>query len=71
MFGVVPKPLWEAHSGGRAKPHPLAMRCLLIEHPEGLILVDTGLGTRKTPSSTTSTASECGPRGPQLEDALA
>ncbi|MGQ0701956.1 MAG: MBL fold metallo-hydrolase [Gemmatimonadales bacterium] len=48
MFGIVPKPLWEK----RIRPDdrnriPLALRCLLIEHPEGLILVDTGLGNKE------------------------
>jgi len=47
MFGVVPRPMWEK----RAPPDernriPLAMRCLLIEHPDGLILVDTGVGDK-------------------------
>lgn len=49
MFGVVPKPLWER----RAPPDernriPLAMRCLLIEHDDGLVLVDTALGNKET-----------------------
>ena len=48
MFGVVPKPLWE----GMIPPDdrnriPLAMRCLLIEHPDGLVLVDTALGNKE------------------------
>ncbi|MGH7657497.1 MAG: MBL fold metallo-hydrolase [Gemmatimonadales bacterium] len=48
MFGVVPKPLWER----RIRPDernriPLAMRCLLIEHPEGLVLVDSGAGNKE------------------------
>ena len=48
MFGVVPKPLWE----GMIRPDernriPLAMRCLLIEHPGGLVLVDTALGNKE------------------------
>jgi glyoxylase-like metal-dependent hydrolase (beta-lactamase superfamily II) len=47
MFGVVPKPMWEK----RAPPDernriPLAMRCLLVEHPDGLLLVDTGVGDK-------------------------
>jgi glyoxylase-like metal-dependent hydrolase (beta-lactamase superfamily II) len=47
MFGVVPKPMWEK----RAPPDernriPLAMRCLLVEHPDGPILVDTGVGDK-------------------------
>ena len=45
MFGVVPKPLWEkripADEHNRIQ---LGMRCLLIEHPGGLLLIDTGAG---------------------------
>ncbi len=26
---------------------PLAMRCLLVEHPDGLVLIDTGLGNKE------------------------
>jgi glyoxylase-like metal-dependent hydrolase (beta-lactamase superfamily II) len=48
MFGVVPKPLWEK----RIVPDErnrigLAMRCLLVEHPAGLLLIDTGLGNKE------------------------
>ncbi len=48
MFGVVPRPLWER----RIRPDerhriPLALRCLLIEAPEALILVDTGVGQKE------------------------
>jgi glyoxylase-like metal-dependent hydrolase (beta-lactamase superfamily II) len=48
MFGVVPKPLWSK----RVTPDdrnriPLAMRCLLIEHPDGPVLIDTGLGNKE------------------------
>ena len=48
MFGVVPKPLWER----RIKPDernriPLGMRCLLVEHDSGLILIDTGAGNKE------------------------
>jgi glyoxylase-like metal-dependent hydrolase (beta-lactamase superfamily II) len=47
MFGIVPRPMWEK----RAPPDernriPLALRCLLIEHPDGPILVDTGVGDK-------------------------
>lgn len=49
MFGVVPKPLWEkkipADDRNRIQ---LGMRCLLIEHPDGLVLVDTGAGNKET-----------------------
>ncbi len=48
MFGVVPKPLWER----RIKPDDrnriqLAMRCLLVEHESGLVLIDTGAGNKE------------------------
>src|SRR5687768_13484618 len=49
MFGIVPKPLWER----RILPDDrnriqLGMRCLLIEHESGLVLVDTGAGNKET-----------------------
>jgi glyoxylase-like metal-dependent hydrolase (beta-lactamase superfamily II) len=48
MFGVVPKPLWERRiPADRRNRIPLALRCLLIEHPDGLVLVDTGLGNKE------------------------
>ncbi len=48
MFGVVPKPLWSRRMAPDEKNRiPLAMRCLLIEHPDGLVLVDTGLGNKE------------------------
>ena len=48
MFGVVPKALWAR----RAPPDdrnriPLALRCLLIEHDDGLVLIDTGIGNKE------------------------
>ncbi|MBC7897520.1 MAG: MBL fold metallo-hydrolase [Cytophagaceae bacterium] len=48
MFGVVPKPLWEK----RIPPDErnrigLGMRCLLVEHDDGLVLIDTGLGNKE------------------------
>ena len=48
MFGVVPRTLWKT----RIEPDernriPLAMRCLLIEHPDGLVLIDTALGNKE------------------------
>lgn len=47
MFGIVPKPLWERRipADGRNRI-PLAMRCLLIEAPGALVLVDTGVGNK-------------------------
>ncbi|TVR55710.1 MAG: MBL fold metallo-hydrolase [Gemmatimonadales bacterium] len=48
MFGVVPRTLWERriHPDERHRI-PLALRCLLIEAPEALILVDTGVGRKE------------------------
>ncbi|HEY4734001.1 MAG TPA: MBL fold metallo-hydrolase [Gemmatimonadaceae bacterium] len=48
MFGVVPKPLWEKRIGADERNRiQLGMRCLLIEHPSGPILVDTGAGNKE------------------------
>jgi glyoxylase-like metal-dependent hydrolase (beta-lactamase superfamily II) len=49
MFGVVPRPLWER----RIKPDErnriqLGMRCLLMEHESGLVLIDTGAGNKES-----------------------
>ena len=50
MFGVVPKPLWERQLSPDARNRiPLAMRCLLVEHDGGLVLVDSGLGNKEPP----------------------
>jgi glyoxylase-like metal-dependent hydrolase (beta-lactamase superfamily II) len=48
MFGVVPRPLWSK----RVEPDdrnriPLALRCLLVEHPDGPVLIDTGVGNKE------------------------
>ncbi len=49
MFGVVPKPLWERRISADARNRiPMGMRCLLIEHEVGLVLVDTGSGNKDT-----------------------
>ncbi len=48
MFGVVPKPLWEKEIPPDERNRiPLAMRCLLVEHPDGLVLIDTAVGTKE------------------------
>ena len=48
MFGVVPKPLWERRiTPDERNRIALAMRCLLVEHPDGLVLIDTGLGNKE------------------------
>lgn len=47
MFGVVPKPLWERRIPADTRNRiPLALRCLLIEAPNALVLVDTGVGNK-------------------------
>jgi glyoxylase-like metal-dependent hydrolase (beta-lactamase superfamily II) len=48
MFGVVPRTLWER----KIKPDEkhrilLGMRCLLIEHESGLVLIDNGAGNKE------------------------
>ena len=48
MFGVVPKPLWEKRIPADDRNRiQLGMRCLLVEHPSGLILIDTGAGNKE------------------------
>jgi len=48
MFGVVPKPLWERRIPADQRNRiPLGMRCLLIEHESGLVLIDTGAGNKE------------------------
>jgi glyoxylase-like metal-dependent hydrolase (beta-lactamase superfamily II) len=73
MFGVVPKPLWERRIPADERNRiPLALRCLLVEHDDGLVLIDTGLGNKETPKfrDIYGVVNE-GIRGPtQLEDAL-
>jgi glyoxylase-like metal-dependent hydrolase (beta-lactamase superfamily II) len=74
MFGVVPRPLWQK----RALPDErhriqLAMRCLLIEHPDGLVLIDTALGNKEDAKFLEIYGVENGglEGATQLEDALA
>ena len=50
VFGVVPRVLWEKVIQPDALNRiPMDLRCLLIESGEGLILVDTGYGTKLPP----------------------
>ncbi|HEU5358542.1 MAG TPA: MBL fold metallo-hydrolase [Gemmatimonadales bacterium] len=74
MFGVVPKPLWTRRIPADERNRiPLAMRCLLIEHAAGLILVDTGLGNKEDAKfHDIYGVVNAGTKGAtQLEDALA
>lgn len=49
MFGVVPKTLWEKRIPADARNRiPMGMRCLLVEHDDGLVLIDTGSGNKET-----------------------
>ena len=48
MFGVVPKPLWEKRIGADERNRiTLALRCLLVETPGALVLVDSGIGNKE------------------------
>ena len=48
MFGVVPRPLWERRIPPDARHRiQLGMRCLLIEHESGLVLIDNGAGNKE------------------------
>jgi len=48
MFGVVPKPLWQRRiSADERNRIQLGMRCLLVEHDDGLVLFDTGAGNKE------------------------
>jgi glyoxylase-like metal-dependent hydrolase (beta-lactamase superfamily II) len=73
MFGVVPKPLWERRIPADARNRiPLALRCLLVEHPDGLVLIDTGIGNKENEKFRDIYGVEnAGANGrTQLEDAL-
>ena len=47
MFGVVPRVLWEKKSPpDELNRIRMATNCLLIEAPDGLVLIDTGIGDK-------------------------
>ena len=47
MFGVVPKTLWSRKIQADDKNRiPMCMRVLLVEHEAGLVLIDTGSGSK-------------------------
>ena len=76
MFGVVPKTLWERKITADEKNRiPLGMRCLLVEHPDGLVLIDTGAGDKESEKFYGIYGIENAPVGQtgptQLESALA
>ena len=48
MFGVVPRTLWKSQIEPDDRNRiPLAMRCVLVEHGDGLVLIDTALGNKE------------------------
>ena len=48
MFGVVPKPLWARRLAPDERNRiPMGMRCLLVEHEAGPVLIDTGVGNKE------------------------
>ena len=74
MFGVVPKPLWEKRIPADERNRiQLGMRCLLIEHPSGLILIDTGAGNKENEKfkDIYGLENEGASGGTMLEDGLA
>ena len=49
MFGVVPKSIWKkTNPPDNNNMCSWAMRCLLIEMKEQLILIDTGIGNKQS-----------------------
>ena len=73
MFGVVPRTLWSRRMAPDERNRiPLAMRCLLVEHPAGLVLIDSGLGNKEDAKFVEIYGCQnAGDPGPtQLEDAL-
>ena len=50
MFGVVPKTMWnKLNPADENNMCPWALRCLLIEEGNRLILIDTGMGNKQDP----------------------
>ncbi len=48
MFGVVPKALWERRIPADDRNRiPLSLRCLLVETPDALVLIDNGVGNKE------------------------
>jgi glyoxylase-like metal-dependent hydrolase (beta-lactamase superfamily II) len=79
MFGVVPKPLWQKRIAADDRNRiPLGMRCLLIEHDIGLVLIDTGAGNKENAKfhdiyglENSGAVNDAGVARTNLEDAIA
>jgi glyoxylase-like metal-dependent hydrolase (beta-lactamase superfamily II) len=75
MFGVVPKPLWERRIPADERNRiPLGLRALLVETPDQLVLIETGMGNKEDAKFAgiygVDNASDAG-RPDRLHDALA
>jgi len=71
MFGVVPKVLWERRIPADERNRiPLALRCLLVETPDALILIDTGVGNKETEKFHSIYGIENAGTPTRLEDAI-
>jgi glyoxylase-like metal-dependent hydrolase (beta-lactamase superfamily II) len=71
MFGVVPKPLWERRIPADARNRiPLALRCLLVETPDALVLVETGLGNKENEKFLDIYGVDNAPSDPRFPDRL-
>jgi glyoxylase-like metal-dependent hydrolase (beta-lactamase superfamily II) len=76
MFGVVPKPLWERRIPADERNRiQLGMRCLVIEHDIGLVLIDNGAGNKESQKFHdiygVENAGTSAPETTRLEDGLA
>jgi glyoxylase-like metal-dependent hydrolase (beta-lactamase superfamily II) len=71
MFGVVPKPLWEKKLPPDERNRiPLAMRPLLVETGDELVLIDSGAGNKEDAKFRDIYGIENGGRPTALEDAI-
>lgn len=71
MFGVVPKALWERRIPADERNRiPLGLRCLLVETPDALVLVDTGVGNKENEKFHKIYGIENAGSPTRLEDAL-
>ena len=71
MFGVVPKPLWSRRTTPDERNRiPLAMRCLLVETGDEIVLVDTGAGNKENEKFHDVYGVENAGNPTRLEDAL-
>ncbi len=71
MFGVVPKPLWQRRIPADDRNRiPLGLRCLLVETPDALVLVDTGIGNKEDEKFVEIYGVENGGTPTRLEDGI-